>query len=67
MIERTLRVLMAERRENIQSVSDATGLSRSTISSLINGAAKGIQFKTLIVLSNHFNVDPEKFFKDVKR
>lgn len=60
MIEIRLRVLMAERKMNIQDVADRTGLSRTTISALYNESAKGIQFKTLRSLCELFDVSPDQ-------
>ncbi|AKG75321.1 hypothetical protein AAT16_09185 [Salinicoccus halodurans] len=57
MIESKLGELIHNRRTNIKEVHEATGLSRTTISNLVNGYASGIRFETLTKLSNHFNCE----------
>lgn len=66
MISRNLRVLMAERNVNIQDVADSTLLSRTTISGLVNGKVNGVHFKTLLALSEYFNVPVSDLFKELK-
>lgn len=56
---------MKERRLSIQDVSDATNISRPTISQLYNGNSKGIQFETLNRLLNGLDVDLYELFEDV--
>lgn len=63
MIGKNLRVLMAEREMNIQDVATETKLSRTTISNLINGYSKGIQFETLEKLSAILKCEPVDFFR----
>lgn len=56
MIACKLAVLMAERKLNIQKLADQTGLSRTTISALVNESGKGIQFETVDVLCKFLKV-----------
>jgi putative transcriptional regulator len=58
MILCRLAVVMAERKLNIQDVADMTGLSRTTVSALVNGNGKGVQFDTLDTLCNKLNCNP---------
>ena len=46
MIACNLSVLLAERNLKISQVSKATGISRTTLTSLALNNAKGIQFDT---------------------
>lgn len=62
MIKCNLAVLMAERKLSIQDVADRTGLSRTTISSLVNENGKGIQFDTMDVLCELLKVNPGELF-----
>lgn len=55
---------MDERNLSIQDVYNGTGISRNTISQLVNGKSKGIQFETLEKLSNFFNLDVPDFFSE---
>lgn len=62
MIKCNLAVLMAERKLSIQDVADATGLSRTTISALVNENGKGIQFDTMESLCRLLKVQPGELF-----
>jgi len=62
MIKCNLSVLMASRRYSIQDVADKTGLSRTTISALVNENGKGIQFETMNALCELFEVQPGALF-----
>ncbi|MGI2295109.1 helix-turn-helix domain-containing protein [Paenibacillus sp. GXUN7292] len=65
MIKCNLAVLMAERKLSIQDVADNTGLSRTTISALVNENGKGIQFDTMDVLCELLKVSPGELFSYV--
>ncbi|MFK4167678.1 helix-turn-helix domain-containing protein [Paenibacillus lautus] len=67
MIKCNLRVLMAERKLNIQDVANKTGLSRTTISALVNENGKGIQFDTLETLCYFLKIDPGELFRLERR
>lgn len=66
MIFCNLRVLMAERNVNIREVSEETGLSRTTISNLMNNQVGGIQYKTLIKLCEFLDCDVDDIIKFLK-
>lgn len=61
MIKNRLNILMAERGLNIAKVFKDTGISRTTLSSFINGKSQGIQFDTLNTLCIYLNVSIEDF------
>lgn len=65
MIKCNLAVLMAERGLNIQDVSNATKLSRTTISALVNENGKGIQFDTMNDLCELLKVTPGQLFTHI--
>ncbi|MHA0855889.1 helix-turn-helix domain-containing protein [Paenibacillus sp. CMAA1364] len=65
MIKCNLAVLMAERKLSIQDVADNTGLSRTTISALVNENGKGVQFETMDTLCELLKVTPGELFSYV--
>lgn len=50
MIKNNIPVQMAEKRMNIQKISDLTGISRTTLSILVNDKFTRIDLKTIDVL-----------------
>ena len=64
MIHCNLNVLMAQRNLKITDVHNATGLSRTTLTSLAYGHAKGIQFDTLSTLCDCLQVSPYELLLD---
>ena len=50
MIKNKIPVQMAEKRMRIQQVADLTGLSRTTLSNIVNDKCTRIDLKTLEVL-----------------
>lgn len=50
MIKNKIPVQMAEKRMRIQQVADLTGLSRTTLSNIVNDKFTRIDLKTLEVL-----------------
>lgn len=60
MIRCNLSILLAERNLKISRVSNDTGLSRTTLTSLANNYSQGIQFDTINTLCNYLKVSPEK-------
>ncbi len=58
VIKNNLRMLMAEHKMNIQDVSNATGLSRKSISKLYHEISTQITFDVLEKLCNLFECDP---------
>ena len=62
MLKNNLKILMAERNLKATRVSLETGISRSTISSLVNNNSKMIQNETLNTLCTYLKVTPNDFF-----
>ena len=50
MIKNNIPVQMAEKRMNIQKVSDLTGISRTTLSKIVNDKFTRIDLKTIDIL-----------------
>lgn len=57
VVKNNLRVLMAKKGVNIQDVSNATGLSRKSISKLYNETSIQITFDVIARLCVYFNCD----------
>lgn len=55
-------MLLAERGLKITKVSEDTGISRTTLTSLANNYSMGIQFDTINKLCLYLQVTPENFF-----
>lgn len=62
MIICNLAVLLAERQLKITRISNDTGISRTTLTSLKQNDAKGIQFDTINTLCNYLSIEPKDFF-----
>lgn len=62
MLKCNLKVLLAERNLKITQVSNDTGISRTTLTSLTFGYAKGIQFDTMNTLCNYLKITPKELF-----
>lgn len=62
MIKNNFNELMAQKKLKITRVSNDTGISRPTLTSLTRGESKGIQYDTLNTLCNYFNITPCEFF-----
>ena len=62
MLISNLSVLLAQRRLTISRVSADTRLSRTTLTALAGGSAKGIQFDTLNTLCQYLKVAPGDLF-----
>lgn len=58
VVRNNLRVLMAKKKMNIQDVSDATGLSRKSISKLYHEESIQITFDVIARLCDLFDVEP---------
>ncbi len=57
MIESRLSIIMAERKVfTLKSLSDQTGLSRTSLTNLFYGKGDGIRFQTLDVLCKALNI-----------
>ncbi|OAH59259.1 MULTISPECIES: helix-turn-helix transcriptional regulator [Bacillaceae] len=55
-IKSNLRILMEQHKMSIKDVHDATGLSRTTISKLLNETSTTIAFETIFKLCRLFNI-----------
>ncbi len=64
MIYCNLNVLLAQRNLKIKDVQKATGISRTILTSLAYGHAKGIQFDTLSTLCEYLQVSPSELLLD---
>lgn len=62
MIKSRLPILLAERNLKITKVSNDTGISRTTLTSLSTDSSQGIQFDTLNKLCNYLKVTPGELF-----
>ena len=62
MVVCNLGVLAAERGLSLSKISVETGISRTTLSNLVNHHWEGIQAKTLAALCLYLNVDIGKLF-----
>jgi putative transcriptional regulator len=58
IVRNNLRVLMAKHKMNIQDVSDATGLSRKSISKLYHEESIQITFDVIAKICNLFDCLP---------
>jgi DNA-binding Xre family transcriptional regulator len=65
MIRCNLSLLLAERNLKITKVTNDTGISRTTLTSLASNHAQGIQFGTINTLCNYLFVTPDQFFSYV--
>ena len=62
MLIPNLAVLLAERRLTISKVSEDNRVSRTTLTALASGGAKGIQFDTLNTLCQYLKISPGDLF-----
>ena len=62
MLKCNLGVLLAERGLKITKVAEETGISRTTITALVNNTHQGIQFDTLNKLCLYLKSSPTEFF-----
>ena len=62
MLISNLSVLLAQRRLTITRVSQDTRISRTTLTALCGGSAKGVQFETLNALCQYLKVAPGDLF-----
>lgn len=65
MIVFRLKEIMEEKNLKISDLNKQTGISRNSISSLLNGKTRGIQFDTLEKITLALNVDVADLFKNV--
>ncbi|HHB0322009.1 MULTISPECIES: helix-turn-helix domain-containing protein [Staphylococcus] len=62
MIKIRLKEIMENRGLKISDLNEATGISRNSLSLLINGKSQGIQFDTLEKLVKALNIEPHDLF-----
>lgn len=62
MIKTNLKELLKKNKLSINKLSYETGLSRPTLTSLLNNDSKGIQFDTLETLLDFFDISISDFF-----
>lgn len=62
MLRCNLSVLLAERNLKITKVCNDTGISRTTLTYLVNNYSKGIQYDTLNTLCTYLHVSPGEMF-----
>lgn len=60
MIRCNLSILLAERNLKITKVSNDTGISRTTLTSLNSNRAQGIQFDTINTLCTYLKINPDQ-------
>lgn len=63
MIFNRLKMLLSERELSITQVAKDTGLSRTTLTYMVQNNSKGIQLATLNQLCQYLHVRPEDFFE----
>jgi len=62
LIKNNLYKLLENKNMSINKLSEETSLSRRTLTNLINGDAKGIQFDTIQTLLDYFEIDLNEFW-----
>lgn len=62
-----LKELMVEKDVNITRISKGTGLSRTTLTAIVNEEGRGIQMRTINKLCNYFDITPSELFEEIKK
>lgn len=62
MLKNNLSVLLAEQGYSATDVYNATKISKTTLTSLVNNTGKGVQFDTINSLCKFLKVEPKDFF-----
>lgn len=62
MIKNNLNVLLAERDYTATDLHEGTGISKTTLTSLVNNTGKGVQMDTIDKICNFLDVDVSEFF-----
>lgn len=62
MIRVNLHMLLAERNMTATQLSKETGISKTTLSNLVNNTSGGIQFKTIDKICMALGIEPKDFF-----
>ncbi|MCD8911216.1 helix-turn-helix transcriptional regulator [Staphylococcus gallinarum] len=65
MIKFDLKKVMKQKKVNISQLHEMTGISRNSLSLLINGKSQGIQFETIEKITKALNVDINNLFKNI--
>ncbi|MEE6714303.1 helix-turn-helix transcriptional regulator [Schleiferilactobacillus harbinensis] len=63
MLANRLSILLAERDMTIKELTTKTGLSRNTVSNLVNKPTGNISVKTTDLLCNYLKITPREFFE----
>lgn len=63
MLRNRLRELMAKQDLTIKGLVEATGISRNTLSNIVNNPHANVSTKTLSKLCRTLNVDPGEFYE----
>ena len=67
MIKNRLAVIMAENRtRNLSCISQETGISRTTLTSLYSNQENAITYRTIETLCKHFKIKFTEFFEEVE-
>lgn len=64
MIKFNLKKVMKQKNLNISQLNEMTGISRNSLSLLINGKSQGIQFETMEKITKALNVEIDSLFKN---
>ncbi|WP_392425220.1 helix-turn-helix domain-containing protein [Dolosigranulum pigrum] len=62
MIKNNLNVLLAERNYTATDLHEGTGISKTTLTSLVNNTGKGVQMDTIDKICNFLDVNISDFF-----
>jgi DNA-binding Xre family transcriptional regulator len=65
MIRCNLKVILAEKNLTAKKISADTGISRTTLSSLVSNNAQGVQFDTINTLCNYLKIPIERLLSHV--
>lgn len=63
MLRNRLKILLAERNLKIKDVSNATGLSRNSLSNMSNHRSANISNDSLDKLCNYLGITPTEFWE----
>lgn len=63
MIKFNLKKVMKQKNLNISQLNEMTGISRNSLSLLINGKSQGIQFETIEKITRALNIEIEDLFE----
>ncbi|WP_210126479.1 MULTISPECIES: helix-turn-helix transcriptional regulator [unclassified Staphylococcus] len=63
MIKFNLKKVMKQKNLNISQLNEMTGISRNSLSLLINGKSQGVQFETIEKITRALNIEVEELFE----